>query len=158
MKIAILTAPNQWLVPYAEQLAEKIPNAKLYFDSTEMVESFELVFILSYHKILDKTFLDKHKYNLVVHASALPKGKGWSPMFWQVLEGKREIVFSLFNASSAVDSGEIYLQETLHLSGLELYEELRQKQAEMSKTLFGIFGKISSFKPKGTEWRGEFLP
>ncbi|ARJ56930.1 UDP-4-amino-4,6-dideoxy-N-acetyl-beta-L-altrosamine N-acetyltransferase [Campylobacter cuniculorum] len=159
MKIAILTAPNQWFIPYAEQLAEKIPYAKLYFDSTEMVESFELVFILSYHKILDRTFLDKHKYNLVVHASALPKGKGWSPMFWQVLEGKREIVFSLFNASSAVDSGEIYLQETLHLSGLELYEELRQKQAEMCQKLcLEFLEKFPHLSPKAQSGEESFYP
>ncbi|MCI5969332.1 formyltransferase family protein [Helicobacter sp.] len=135
MRVAILTSQSQWFVPYAKDLQAKIPDAKLYFDAKEMLESFDVVFILSYHKILEKHFLKRHKHNIVIHASALPKGKGWSPLFWQVLEGKKEIIFSLFQASGGVDSGEIYLQKTLHLSGVELYEELREKQAAMCREM-----------------------
>ena len=50
-------------------------------------------------------------------------------MFWQVLEGKKEIPFTMFEASSGVDDGDIYLQETLTLTGYELNDELREKQA-----------------------------
>ena len=141
VRVAILTSKNQWFVPYAKELA-RLSKAKLYFDSEEILETFEIVFILSYHKILEKHFLDKHQHNLVIHASALPKGKGWSPLFWQVLEGKRAIVFSLFAASVDVDSGEIYLQKTLHLSGVELYEELRELQAKMCIEMALEFLKI----------------
>lgn len=134
-RIAILTSPNQWFVPYAQELQHKIPKAQLYFSHLEMKESYELVFILSYHQIIAQEFLDKNCLNLVIHASPLPKGKGWSPLFWQVLEGKDSIVFTLFSADSKADSGEIYLQKTLSLSGLELYEELREKQAKMCQQM-----------------------
>lgn len=91
----------------------------------------------------------------MIHASALPKGKGWSPLFWQVLEGKRAIVFSLFAASVDVDSGEIYLQKTLHLSGVELYEELRELQAkmciEMALEFLKIYPNIKSIQQEGEE-------
>ncbi|WP_238700794.1 hypothetical protein [Helicobacter apodemus] len=40
--------------------------------------------LFSYHKILSSDFLRQHKHNLVIHAPNLPKGKGWSPLFWQV--------------------------------------------------------------------------
>lgn len=154
VRVAILTSKNQWFVPYAKELA-RLSKAKLYFDSEEILETFEIVFILSYHKILEKHFLDKHQHNLVIHASALPKGKGWSPLFWQVLEGKRAIVFSLFAASVDVDSGEIYLQKTLHLSGVELYEELRELQAkmciEMALEFLKIYPNIKSIQQEGEE-------
>ena len=39
-------------------------------------------------ELLDKEQLALHKHNLVVHESDLPKGQGWSPMTWQILEGK----------------------------------------------------------------------
>jgi len=52
-----------------------------------------IVFILGYHKIIKKEYLKNNKYNIVVHESDLPKGKGWVPLFWQILEGKNEIVF-----------------------------------------------------------------
>lgn len=130
MKIAILTSKNQWFIPYAEQLSRKIGNAKLFFDDQEIKDTFDILFILSYHKIIKQNTLKKNRHNVVVHASDLPKGKGWAPMFWQILEGKNEIPFTMFEATEGVDSGDIYMKSVLKLSGYELNEELRRKQAE----------------------------
>ena len=130
MKIAILTSPNQWFIPYAENLQQKLPSSKLFFDHNELNEIFDIVFILSYHKIIPMEQLKNNKHNIVIHASALPQGKGWAPMFWQILEGKNDIPFTMFEASDGVDDGDIYLQQTLHLTGYELHDELREKQAD----------------------------
>ncbi len=130
MKIAILTSKNQWFIPYAKQLSRKIANAKLFFDDQEIEDSFDILFILSYHKIIKQNTLKKNRHNIVVHASDLPKGKGWAPMFWQILEGKNEIPFTMFEATEGVDSGDIYMKAVLKLTGYELNEELRKKQAE----------------------------
>ncbi len=129
MRIAILTSKNQWFIPYAKELNKKIQNSKLFFDEEDIKDSFDVLFILSYHKIITKNILNQNKHNIVIHASDLPKGKGWSPMFWQILEGKNEIPFTMFEASNGVDNGDIYMKETLLLSGYELNEELRNKQA-----------------------------
>lgn len=129
MKIAILTSLNQWYIPYAKRLQAQIGDAKLYFDHKAIDEPFDILFILSYHTIIDEIYLKPHKHNIVIHASDLPKGKGWAPMFWQILEGKNAIVFSMFEASSGMDSGDIYYKATLHLNGYELHDELREKQA-----------------------------
>jgi len=129
MKIAILTTENQWFVPYAEKLQKTIKNSKLFFTHTNINENFDIVFILSYHKIIESKFLKKHKHNIVIHASALPKGKGWAPMFWQILEGENKIPFSMFEASIGVDDGDIYMQKNLVLTGYELNNRLREKQA-----------------------------
>lgn len=83
MKIAILTSPKQWFVPYAKQLTQKL-KANLFYFHTE-ISGFELVFILSYHRLIEKEFLAQNRHNLVIHASVLPQGKGWSPLFHQVL-------------------------------------------------------------------------
>ncbi|WDL74623.1 methionyl-tRNA formyltransferase [Helicobacter winghamensis] len=135
MKVAILTSKNQWFIPYAKQLQKAIPTSRLYLSHLEIKKSYDVVFILSYHQLLPQEFLQLHKHNLVIHASGLPKGKGWSPLFWQVLEGKNEVVFTLFEADLKADNGVIYLQKTLHLSGVELYGELRELQAEMCQIL-----------------------
>lgn len=142
MKIGILTSPNQWFIPYAKNLQKTLLQTKsqkgytlqkiaLFLDANEITESFDVLFILSYHKILDKSFLNLHTHNIVIHASALPKGKGWSPLFHQILEGKNAIIFSLFEADYKTDNGDIYLQKTLHLKGTELHDELRDAQAKM---------------------------
>ncbi|MFK5974979.1 MAG: formyltransferase family protein [Sulfurovum sp.] len=129
MKIAILTSPNQWFISYAKVLNISIENSSLFFNHTDINESFDIVFILSYHKIISDEYLAKNKHNIVIHASDLPKGKGWAPLFWQVLEDKNIIPFSMFEASRGVDDGCIYMQKDLHLTGYELNSELRDKQA-----------------------------
>ena len=76
-------------------------------------------------------YLKQHRHNLVIHASDLPQGKGWAPLTWQVLEGKNDIVFTLFEADASTDNGPFYLKKTLHLSGYELAPELRALQAQL---------------------------
>ncbi|OOV88584.1 formyltransferase family protein [Oceanospirillum linum] len=132
MKIAILTSPGQWFEHYAQVLSEKLNNAPVYLDHKEIGSPFDVVFILSYHKIIDSNYLEKHKHNIVIHESDLPKGKGWAPLFWQVLEGNKEIVFTMFEAADGVDKGDVYMKKTLQLTGSELNKELRKKQAELT--------------------------
>jgi len=67
---------------------------------------------------------------LVVHESDLPRGKGWSPLTWQILEGQNRIPITLLEAVYRVDSGDIYLQEWLEFEGHELLYELRHAQAQ----------------------------
>ncbi|EGK8010483.1 methionyl-tRNA formyltransferase [Campylobacter lari] len=154
MKIALLTSPNQWFVPYIKKLQKLIPNS-LVFYKHEQISGYDIVFILSYHRIISKEFLSKNKNNIVIHASNLPQGKGWAPLFHQVLEGKNEITFTLFEADEKTDNGDIYLQKTLVLNGLELYEELRDKQANFTIKLcldfLRKFPNITKIPQKGKE-------
>ena len=82
-----------------------------------------------------REYLDKHKNNLVVHESDLPKGKGMSPMTWQILEGNNEISITLFEMQEKLDSGNVYLQDVMEFNGLELVSEIRDKQAEYTFNL-----------------------
>jgi len=129
MKIAILTSPNQWFVEYAKGLNKKLKDSILFYDYKDLISSYDIVFILGYHKIIEEQYLKLNKHNIVIHESDLPKGKGWAPLFWQILEGKNKIVFSMFEASSGIDDGDIYMKKNLILNGKELNQELRAKQA-----------------------------
>ena len=97
MKFCVLTSPNQWFISYAQKFSSE-NNIDLFFKHEDVTPDFDVVFILSYHRIITKEFLNKHKHNIVVHAADLPQGKGWAPIAWQILEGKNEIVFTLFEA------------------------------------------------------------
>ena len=132
MRIAILTSPNQWFCNYAIELSKKLGNVKVYNNHLDILDKYDVLFILAYHKVIGQKILSNNLYNLVVHESNLPLGKGWSPLFWQILEGKNQIVVTLLEASKNVDSGLIYLQKTLYLTGYELNSEIRQKQAEIT--------------------------
>ena len=54
MKVAILTSPNQWFLPYATQLKEKIIDSTLFLYHEDIDERYEIVFMLSYHRIVEK--------------------------------------------------------------------------------------------------------
>jgi methionyl-tRNA formyltransferase len=132
MKIAILTTKKQWFEIYAEALSKKLGNIPIFNNHADLDEQYDVIFILSYHQIIPQEALENNKHNIVVHESALPKGKGWSPFFWQILEGKNSIPFTMIEAGNGVDNGDIYMQDMLELVGNELNEELRDRQAELT--------------------------
>ena len=127
-KITILTDEESWINPYIDKFIGKSPYIiNKIFHYKDLTEG-DFLFILGYTKIIKKDYLLKNRHNLVVHESRLPKGKGWSPLTWQILEGWDEIPITLFEASEEVDNGLIYFQEIMKFDGTELVDDLRQKQ------------------------------
>lgn len=124
---------GSWINPFIDKLIEELKprGHKIHkiHNSTQLgVGDFN--FILSYSKVIDAKCLGKNKHNLVVHESDLPEGKGWSPLTWQILEGKNNIPICLFEADEDVDSGEIYIKRNMKFSGSELLDELHIQQGE----------------------------
>ena len=130
--IAILTSPNQWFENHALKLSDQLGNVQVYTDHTDIDRAYDMLFILSYHRLIGSSILKRNRHNFVLHESDLPKGKGWAPLFWQILDGQKEIPFTIFEASDGVDSGDIYQQRVLKLTGYELNQEIRLKQAELT--------------------------
>jgi methionyl-tRNA formyltransferase len=134
-KISILSDLNSWINSYVPQLVNSLQaeHHQVYWvHQSDLIPEGDFVFYLGCGQIVPLEILQKNKHNLVVHESALPLGKGWSPLTWQILEGKNDIPIILFEANKLVDSGVIYLQDILHFNGLELVDELRQLQAQKS--------------------------
>lgn len=90
----------------------------------------EICFILSYSKIIEPAVLLLFKINLVVHASDLPTGRGWSPASWAILEGCSRIPVTLIEASEKVDEGDIFDQVWLEIESHDLIEDWRKKIAD----------------------------
>jgi methionyl-tRNA formyltransferase len=124
------------------------------FNKNELKES-DACFLLSCSKLVTRQHLQLSRHNIVVHASDLPAGKGFSPLQWQILEGRSEIVLTLFEAVEACDAGPYYLKERLCFDGTELYDELRAKLAqkiiEMCLTFVGSLGEMRPIPQCGQE-------
>jgi methionyl-tRNA formyltransferase len=132
MNITILVDKTSWFneyVPILKTNLEKDGHEVQLINSKKELGQGDVAFFLSCFEILDSERLKKHKHNIVVHASDLPKGKGWSPMTWQILEGKNEITLTLFEAIEKCDAGCIYLQTVIELDGTELIKEWQHKLA-----------------------------
>ena len=130
-RITVLVDNESWIIPHAEQLVNKL-NSMGY--STKLTREHKSVgngwinFMLGCIKVMPEDILKKNKYNLVVHESNLPEGKGFAPMAWQILEGKKEIPVCLIEATKDVDAGKIWLKDVIKLNGTELSEEWRNIQ------------------------------
>ena len=137
MRIQLLVDNKaSWMVPYAEQLCSRLEEmkheARLIFLHDEVLEG-DILCLLSCEKVFKK--LSLNKFNLVVHESNLPQGKGWSPVTWQVLEGKNTIPVTLFEAAASIDSGQIYSQANISLDGTELLKEIKHQQGLVTQSL-----------------------
>lgn len=127
---------GSWIIPYAKELSDQLEDKghEVYLiHSHDEVKEGDILCLLSCERIFKELHLNKH--NLVVHESDLPEGKGWSPLTWQILEGKDKITITLFEASKEVDAGDIYAKEFIQLEGHELLDEIKHQQALKTKKL-----------------------
>ena len=90
-----------------------------------------------------------------MHAADLPQGKGWAPIAWQILEGKSEIVFTLFEADESADNGPFYLKKTVKFTGYELNDEIRAIQAQtcidLCQEFINSYQNITATEQSGIE-------
>tara|TARA_B100001093_G_scaffold520184_1_gene613420 strand:+ start:8218 stop:8853 length:636 start_codon:yes stop_codon:yes gene_type:complete len=156
MKVQILIDNiNSFYIPYAyklkEKLKENVDSVSIIHDHSDVVEG-DILCLIGCEKLFK--YLHLNKSNIVVHESWLPKGKGWSPLSWQVIEGKSEIPVTLFEADNDIDAGKIYLQECIKLFGHELNNELKHKQGLLTNSLIEKY-VLSYPNIKGKEQQGK---
>lgn len=113
---------NPWLEAWADRHADRA-QIRIERDYRTLVGG-DFLFLVSCHQIIRKPVRDLFRHTLVLHASALPRGRGMSPHVWQVLEGCQQLTLSLLNAEDELDSGEIWAQRNIPLSGTELHDEI----------------------------------
>ena len=105
----------------------------------------DILFLISCHEVICKADREQHGVVLVVHASDLPLGRGWSPHVWQVIEGKTSIVVSLLEAEDKVDTGKIWYKIRVNLPKHLVYDEINQQifDATMQLMDYAIHNKGS---------------
>lgn len=159
MKLSIqvlVDNPNSWLVPYAKKLVDLLSKSHecFFIQHEKEITKGDILILLACEKKISQSLLSLHTNNFVVHESDLPKGKGWSPLTWQILEGHPEIVISLFEAADKIDAGNIYSKKRMKFKGDELLDELRDIQG--NATIDIVMDVIQKYpNSKGAEQLGE---
>jgi len=163
MNLQLLTSKSSWLYLNKKSYLEKY--FKKYSNQFEIITDFKKIkknlnnicIILSFYKIIPSKFLKHSKFNLVVHESNLPKGKGFSPLYWQILKGSGKIVFTLFEATQQMDAGDYYLKKSFDFKKDLFYNDIKVRQLDCALKMISIFlkklkrkDKIKIFKQKGT--------
>ena len=156
--IQVLVDNESWILPYAERLLVQLRKqgyqTQLCRTLAEIKEGWTLL-LLGCVNIVPQQTLSLNKFNLVIHESALPQGKGFAPMSWQILAGCNKIPISLINADKDADCGDIWLEDSIQLQGHELHDEWRDLQGKKSIELFirfiNEYKEITVKKQRGPE-------
>lgn len=155
--VSVVVDNDSWIIPYAKGLVTELTDLgddAAFCRTYEEIRGGYAAFYLGCTRITPPEILARNTHNLVVHQSDLPKGRGFSPLTWQVLEGQNTIPVCLFEMVEKVDEGAIIYRDAMHFEGHELLEELQRASAEMSVGLCKRF--MSSPEPHQTEeQRGE---
>lgn len=126
--VSVCVDTEGWFDPYARQLVDRIAAAgdrSHFVRCAEDMPNGSVAFYLSCVRLTPPAVLTRNLYNLVVHASALPEGRGFSPVVWQVMERKSRIPLTMIFAAQEADAGDIVMRDEITLNGTELNTEIR---------------------------------
>jgi methionyl-tRNA formyltransferase len=115
-------------VPFTRKLQQLLVfHGEVAFlnDAREVPPGNNIAFLISHDRFVGLETSRRSRSNIVVHASALPKGKEMSRMTWQILEGCNTIPLTLFEAVKALDAGPVYLRDAVHFKDNELLPEMQ---------------------------------
>lgn len=127
MKISVLcSSPDHPVHPHLVRWCEirRAAHQVELVENAADLNGGDLLFLISCVEIVPAGLRARYRASLVAHASDLPRGRGWSPLVWQILEGRDVITVSLLEAADPVDSGAIWHQVQLHFQGHELADEI----------------------------------
>lgn len=127
MRITVLTQPERH--PFHDRLQAWCEEARSRHEvewrtSHDDLPGGAILFIVSYHEHVPSGARARYKRSYVPHASALPVGRGWSPLEWQISEGATEITLSLILAEDGIDTGGICAQTTFPVPDHALRDEI----------------------------------
>ncbi len=109
----------------------------------------DILFLVSCGEIISATDRASYGASLVLHASDLPRGRGWSPHIWDIAAGANHITLSLLEAEDKVDSGRLWNQIRIPVPPTALWNEINHLlfTAEVELMDFAIrsFGAIAPY-------------
>lgn len=116
---------NAWLERWTAQAAPRA-RIKVHRDHRTLGGG-DFLFLVSCHQIIRADVRDRYRHTLVLHASALPQGRGMSPQVWQILEGKGGFTVSLLEAHDELDCGRIWQQRDVDVPPTDLVDEINAR-------------------------------
>lgn len=84
----------------------------------------DILFLVSCSELISAKDRRAFGASLVLHASDLPRGRGWSPHVWEIASGADTITLSLLEAEDKVDSGRIWKKVDIAIPGHALWDEI----------------------------------
>ena len=159
MKISVICGSSAHpVVPclrdWVQEQGHRGHEAGLFFDLNDLTGG-DLLFIISFGEKLGPETLSRFNACLVLHASDLPDGAGWSPHIWSIIDGQSRITVTLFEAEAKIDTGRIWFKKSFDLAGTELLDEINERlfETEIALMTRGV-DEFSSVEPQVQQGAG----
>jgi methionyl-tRNA formyltransferase len=94
--------------------------------TSDQAKGGDICFLISCTEIFPVEFMQRYTHVLVIHASDLPKGRGWSPHIWAIIQGQEELTVCVLEASEKVDRGDIWHKSTHQIPKHFLYNDIME--------------------------------
>ena len=96
-------------------------------ESEDLITKFkpDLCIVVGWYWFISKKILDSVPYGFLgIHGSLLPKYRGGSPLVWAIINGEKQVGFSIFSFSSGIDNGPLWGQKKIEISNNEYIAEI----------------------------------
>lgn len=152
MKVTLLGNQNNPSVRATISALSGANESELFvtLDKHEDCPGGDFLFALSYPRIIPERTRRSYRYSFVLHGSDLPEGRGWSPIIWQILDGKTRFTMSLISMEDSLDTGALVAQQGFDIQHDSLLNEIALTIGSAQAELIA-----SSLKMKPTELQGQ---
>ncbi len=89
------------------------------------------LFLVSCDTFVPRSVRSLYEHTLVLHASDLPEGRGWSPWVHAIREGAERLTLSVIEAEDEIDSGKVWLKQVVDIDKGAIYEEIAHALATL---------------------------
>jgi len=91
-------------------------------------EKPDLIIVVGWYWIINERLLDKVPDGIIgIHASLLPKYRGFAPLVWAIINGEKRTGISLFYFDRGIDSGDIVAQKEFDILENDTIKEVLEK-------------------------------
>lgn len=123
--IAILcSSPEHPVMPYLQEFVKRSTAEVEIVATMSELRGGKILFLVSCSEVITAETRAAFEHCLVIHASDLPDGRGWSPHIWQIIEGADTVTLSLLEAAEKVDTGRIWKKLNVPIDKLALCDEI----------------------------------
>jgi len=89
------------------------------------LRSEDIVITSGYNKIINNNYIKKAEF-FNIHYSLLPKYRGMHTLVWAIINGEKEVGYTIHKATDIVDGGPIYSQKSIKVGSFNSWELMLQ--------------------------------
>lgn len=145
MKVGLLGKglnSRNWLPLETMLVGNEIEYEKLS-NYSDISADHSVVFSIGLNHIIPKEFLNIPAFGVIVfHSSDLPRGRGWAPLFYTIVNKEKHLTQSMIYAEPRVDSGPIIAKAKYPINEFYTIGDLRQIDDCLTIILFSKYANI----------------